>query len=193
MNVKILKAEIGSFGKLKNAVYTAGEGINVLSAPNESGKSTLAAFIKFVFYGFAGARAQSISENERKLYSPWSGEPASGSVTVESDGKIYVVERRFLPAGKETVAVTDRATGKTAFTGEIPGEALFGVSEEIFSRTLFFRQLTSPSARDDVIADRLQNIAISADEQVGTARAVQKLTESKNELKNRLNNGMIPK
>ena len=63
MNVRIEKIEITSFGKLKNTVVDLAGGINILCAPNESGKSTLAAFIKFVFYGFAGQRLQSISEN----------------------------------------------------------------------------------------------------------------------------------
>ena len=60
MNVTIEKIEIASFGKLKNASLSASSGINILSAPNESGKSTLAAFIKFVFYGFAGGRNESL-------------------------------------------------------------------------------------------------------------------------------------
>ena len=124
MNVTIEKIEIISFGKLKNCVYEAKSGINLLSAPNESGKSTLAAFIKFVFYGFSGTRAQSLGENERKLYTPWDGELAAGSVTVLADGNRFVIERRCMPSGKETVSAIERATGKPAFNGEVPGEAL---------------------------------------------------------------------
>ena len=85
MNVTIEKIEINSFGKLKNATITAKSGINILSAPNESGKSTVASFIKFVFYGFAGARMQSLSDNERRLYTPWDGEISEGTVYIVAD------------------------------------------------------------------------------------------------------------
>ncbi|MBO5768176.1 MAG: AAA family ATPase, partial [Clostridia bacterium] len=181
------------FGKLKNVCVTAEKGINILSAPNESGKSTLAAFIKFVFYGFAGARMQTLTENERKLYTPWDAEVSEGSITITADGTKYTVHRRCLASGKESAEITNYSTGRAEFTGEVAGEVFFGVSEEVFARTLFFRQLTLPQSRDEILADRLKNIAISADEQVSTKKAISKLNECKNELKGRLGNGLIPK
>lgn len=193
MNVNIEKIEIVSFGKLKNVSISAEKGINLLSAPNESGKSTLAAFIKFVFYGFVGARMQSLSENERKLYTPWGGEVCEGSITFTADGTKYTVHRRCLASGKENTEIINYATGRAEFTGEVAGEVFFGVSEEVFARTLFFRQLTLPQSKDEVLADRLRNIAISADEQVSTKKAVARLNECKNELKGRLGSGLIPK
>ena len=193
MNITIEKIEIVSFGKLKNVYVTPQSGINVLSAPNESGKTTLASFIKFIFYGFAGARMQTLADNERKLYTPWDGEVSEGSITCSADGVKYIVHRRCLASGKESAEITNRATGKHEFVGEVPGEVFFGVSEDIFARTLFFRQLTTPQSKDEVLADRLRNIAISADEQVGTKKAVARLNDSKNELKGRLGSGLIPK
>ena len=50
MKVTIEKIQIDSFGKLKNVIISANEGINLLSAPNETGKSTLAYFIKYGSY-----------------------------------------------------------------------------------------------------------------------------------------------
>ena len=193
MNVTIEKAEIVAFGKLKNAAVDFKRGINLLCAPNESGKTTLASFIKFVFYGYSGGRTQTITENERKLYTPWDGDFSAGAVTLEADGVQYIVERRCMPSGKETVGVTERSTGKPAFTGQVPGEAFFGVSEDVFARTLFFRQLTVPQSKDELLAERLSNIAISADEQINTGKAVSRLNDAKNELKNRLGNGIIPR
>ena len=48
-NFRLEKIEITAFGKLKNVVITPTGGINMLNLPNESGKSTLAAFIQYVF------------------------------------------------------------------------------------------------------------------------------------------------
>ena len=64
-NFRLEKIEITAFGKLKNVVITPTDGINMLNLPNESGKSTLAAFIKYVFYGFTGTKKQSVAENEK--------------------------------------------------------------------------------------------------------------------------------
>lgn len=193
MNVTIEKIEIAAFGKLKNVSLSPSAGINILSAPNETGKSTIAAFIKFVFYGFAGTRMQSISENERKLYTPWDSECAEGAVRINADGTEYVIYRKMSASGKETVDVVNRKTGKAEFIGAVPGEVFFGVGEAIFARTLFFRQLTTPQSRDELLADKLRDIAISADEQVSTKKAVSRLSEAKNELKGRAGNGLIPK
>ncbi len=192
MNVSIDKISVVSFGKLKNAVVTPSTGINILSAPNESGKTTLASFIKFVFYGFAGTRNHGITDNERKLYTPWSGETSEGSIDITADGVRYTVHRLCTPSGKESVEVVNRATGKNEFVGAVPGEALFGVSEELFAKTLFFKQLTLPQSKDELIAERLRNISISADEQVGTKKAVERLKDCKNELVGKAGKGIIP-
>ncbi len=193
MNVRIEKIEIVAFGKLKNTVVTAHEGINLLSAPNESGKSTLAAFLKFAFYGFVGGRMQSLSDNERKLYTPWDSEVSEGSVDIVADGTKYNVHRRCPPSGKETVTVTNRQNGRAEFIGLVPGEVFFGVGEDVFARTLFLRQLTVPQGKDELLADRLRNIAISADEQVGTKKAIASLSEAKNEIKGKVGSGLLPK
>ncbi len=192
MNVVIKRIEILSFGKLKNAVVTANSGINILSAPNESGKSTLAAFIKFVFYGFSGTRKQALTDNERELYTPWDSDISEGSIYITADGEKYKISRKCVSSGKEICEITRKNTGKAEFVGEIPGEVFFGVSEEIFARTLFFRQLTLPQSKDEILADRLRDIAISADEQVSTQKALKRLTDAKNELKSKMGNGLIP-
>ncbi|HBR32753.1 MAG TPA: hypothetical protein DD733_11800, partial [Clostridiales bacterium] len=79
-NVIIERIEISSFGKLKMLSIVPDKGINLLSAPNESGKSTLAAFIKFMFYGYTSGRMQSILENDKKLYTPWDNPQSEGAL-----------------------------------------------------------------------------------------------------------------
>ena len=45
------KLEIGSFGKLDNMTLNLSEGVNIVRGGNESGKTTICNFIKFIFYG----------------------------------------------------------------------------------------------------------------------------------------------
>ena len=190
-DLRIEKVEINSFGKLKNTVLTPGKGMNVLTAPNESGKSTLAAFLKFVFYGFTDGRKKELAENDKKLYTPWDSPLTEGSVTLWVGEKQYRVFRSS-SGTKETCTLTETATGRSLPAGEVPGELLFGVSEEVFSRTLFFRQLTLPQSKDGVLAEQLQNVAVSAEEQTSSKKAMERLTKAKNELKGRAGSGKIP-
>lgn len=190
-DLRITRMEIISFGKLKNLVLEPGKGINVLTAPNESGKSTLAAFLKFVLYGFTDGRKKELAENDKKLYTPWDTPLAEGSVTLWAGEKLYRVARSSAGT-KETCTLTEVATGKTLPAGEVPGEYLFGVSEEVFSRTVFFKQLTAPQIKDGVLAEQLQNVAVSSEEQLSSKKALDRLTKAKNELKGRAGNGKIP-
>ncbi|HBR32752.1 MAG TPA: hypothetical protein DD733_11795 [Clostridiales bacterium] len=77
--------------------------------------------------------------------------------------------------------------------GVQPGEYFFGVNDVTFEKTAFFRQLFVPSGKDEYIAEQLQNISMSADEQISTKKALKRLTDAKNMLSGRLKNGLIPK
>ena len=192
MDCRIERIEISSFGKLKNVSLDCSQGINLLFAPNESGKSTLAAFLRYVLYGFTDGRKQALAENDRKLYTPWDQPRAEGTLYLRGDGTLYKIFRSC-SGTKEQLEVTDAATGKPLPEITVPGKVLLGVSEEVFSRTLFFRQALLPQNRDDVLAEQLQNLAVSADEQMGSAKAMDKLSKAKNALRGRAGAGILPK
>ena len=93
--MKLLKCHVDNFGKLSNYDYEFTGGLNTIQEPNGFGKSTLAAFIKAMFYGFTNDRKQSIIENERKKYSPWQGGSYGGYLEFEFEGINYRVKRTF--------------------------------------------------------------------------------------------------
>ena len=188
----IERIDISAFGGIKNLSLTPSKGINLITAPNESGKSTIAAFIKFIFYGFGGQRKQALAENERSLYMPWDGSRAGGGITLSSPEGRFRIER-YQSATKESIDVYDAYTRKSVFTGLVPGEVFFGVGEESFYKILFFRQLYQSKNGDDALAEQVQNIIFSADEKTNTERAVKKLKEFRASLKNNQKRGYIPK
>ena len=188
--VVIEKCEIISFGCISNTIITPSAGINLITAPNESGKTTLAHFIKFVFYGFSGQRNSTVSDNEKKHYIPWDNPRAAGAVEFSLGNSKYRVEREFL-AGKDICTVTEKLSGKEILKGLVPGECFFGVKEEIFTKTAFFRQLSSPGKKDDELAEQLRNLVASADETVSASDALKRLTEAKNRLRSRVKGGGI--
>ena len=69
----IEKLNIKAFGKLRDYNLELAPGVNIIEGENESGKSTLCAFIKFIFYG--------IPAKERATLVSWSDSRADGSLT----------------------------------------------------------------------------------------------------------------
>ena len=192
MATRIERIEIGAFGCLSDVVLTPAPGVNLLEAPNEAGKSTLAAFIKFVLYGFSSTRSQSIAENEKKLYMPWNGTRASGSLVVVCPSGSFRVERTYDLPSKEHVEIVNLQTRKPVFQSLVPGEVLFGAPEELFVKSAYFRQLFQSKNGDDALAEQVQNILFSADERISAEKAQKRLREAKAELRNAQNRGVIP-
>ena len=140
--MKLLSCHVENFGKLSDFSYIFEEDLNVLLAENGWGKSTLAAFLKVMFYGFEGENRKSEDGNERLRYKPWSGGTYGGSVTFSKGDREYRMHRSFGTRKKEdTFLLFDDATGlpSSDFTESV-GEELFGIDRASFTRTVFWSQ-----------------------------------------------------
>ena len=72
----IIKKMTAHFGALEGKSLELGRGLNVLYAPNESGKSTWCAFLRTMLYGLDTAqRARQGQQPDKVKYRPWSGAP----------------------------------------------------------------------------------------------------------------------
>ena len=71
--MRLINCHIENFGRLSGYDRDYTEGCNSILASNGQGKSTLAAFIRVMFYGFEGEGKRKTGENERKRYEPWQG------------------------------------------------------------------------------------------------------------------------
>ncbi len=168
----IEKIHIDTFGKLDNCDIAFTSGVNIIEGANESGKSTIAAFIKFVLYG--------IPTKERKRYLSWRSGGAAGSITVNTGTKRYRIERA-LAGAREAVQLIDANTNmqiRGALDGTTPGELLFGVDAEMFSATAFVSQLGS-APNGAKLSEGIENILFSADESVNTQKALAKLDNAR--------------
>ena len=87
--MKLISCHIENFGKLHNYKANFQEGYNVICEENGWGKSTFAAFIRAMFYGFEGERKRDLDENERRRYTPWQGGAFGGKLVFEIEGKKY--------------------------------------------------------------------------------------------------------
>ena len=68
-----------SFGALRSAELALGEGLNIIQAPNEGGKSTWSAFLRAMLYGVnTKERDRQGYIAEKNRYQPWGGGPMEG-------------------------------------------------------------------------------------------------------------------
>ncbi len=190
MRISIERIDISAFGKLSAVSIQPSEGINIIDAANESGKSTLAAFVKFVLYGIK-SRQGSIIDNPKKMYMPWSGAAAAGSLTMRVGNHRIRVER-VASGNTEKLTCTDLLTGKSLYDGLVVGEEIFGVGAELFEKTAFFSSLNRPEVKDEDLAKSLQGLLFSSDTEEEAEQARKLLTKQKNALQGRAGAGEIP-
>ncbi len=160
--MRITECVVENFGKLSSERYTFESGLNSILADNGQGKSTLAAFICAMFYGLSDTRKQSLEENDRKKYTPWSGGAFGGSITFDVNGELFRVERRFgKKASEDSFVLYDAESGRRSDRfSEALGEELFGIDADGFLRTVFLSEKTLSEKNDNKsIGAKLSGIA----------------------------------
>lgn len=163
---------IGDFGGTKNCDITFEDRINIIEGPNESGKSTLASFIRFMLYGFS-------DKSQRQRYYSWGTRSASGTMTVVCNGMRYRIEREHIESTGDKVQIIDLASNLPVFEGRGPDEVFLGVSGEVFSHTAYIGQAAGGYVGGEKISSAIENILFSADESVDTGKALKRLDDAR--------------
>lgn len=183
--MKINKIYISAFGGLKDFTLDLNSGLNVIYGNNEDGKSTVAAFIKAMFYGTGKNNKKELSENIRQKYTPWSGNTMAGRIFFENEGKSYCLEREFRKSDStDRIMLTDLNSGKQISTSENIGQQFFGVSAATFERSLFIGN--GDFIKDDTAAGeingKLSNIAVTGSEDVSYKKIEKNILDARNKL-----------
>ncbi len=173
---------IKSFGMITDMAMSFADDINVIVGHNESGKSTIAAFIKYMLYGFANEPSGEDTPDEREKRLNWVNGTAQGTMTVKADGKRYLISRTTerVESGdrvsyKEDSSITDLETGSPAFGKVAAGEVFFGVDRELFDNTAFIGQIGDSSINENAVKQSMENILFSGSEKINTQRAAGKV------------------
>lgn len=184
-----------TFGKLDGASLRLADGLNVICAPNEWGKSTWCAFLTAMFYGI-DTRERSTQEKlaDKDKYQPWSGRPMEGTLRFVHEGKDITIQRRTkgrVPMGEFSAYETLTGVPIQGLTGENCGQLLLGVEKSVFTRTGFIRFSDLPVNQDEALRRRLNALVTTGDESGSADLLGRKLRELKNKVKyNRT--GLIP-
>ncbi len=170
--MRIIRLNVAEFGCLKDKSFEFGDGLNIINGDNSSGKSTVALFIKFMFYGLPRRSSKSY-DRERSL--SFSGHRAEGSMELERDGRRYRVERRAVAASRvsETVKVICLDTGEE-LSGE-PWELFLGVSGDVFESSASVAQMGAASISKSGAEGAMENMLSSADESVDVSAALDRI------------------
>ena len=195
--MKIISCYIENFGKLHNYSINFSEGVNIICKENGWGKTTLATFIKVMFYGFEGKGKRSIEENERNRYKPWQGGTFGGQLMFDLNGTQYQVIRIFKnKPSEDTFELRDAKTNKLYnYDGKTPnslGERIFKVDREAFIRTAFISQNDLLSFATDSINSKITNLLDNTDDMNNFESACANLTKIINNL-NKNKASSIPK
>ena len=174
-----------AFGRLQGESLELREGLNILQAPNETGKSTWCAFLLSILYGINSRerdRAGFIADKNR--YAPWSGIPMSGRLDCAAEqGEITLTRstrRQTSPMGEFRAVYAGTNEPVPGLTGANCGEELLGVSREVYARSAFIRQNGLAISQDAELERRIAALISSGEEDTS-------FTEARDALKRQLN------
>jgi len=169
----IEKLHIDTFGRLADLDMDFCDGVNIIEGANESGKSTVAEFIKFVLYG--------MDSKERERMLSWRTGGAAGSITVRTENAYLRIERALL-GSREALQLIDANTNmpiRHVVDKITPGEFLFGLNADMFEATAFVSQIGGTSAGGASVSEGIENILFSGDESINTKRALSRLDSAR--------------
>lgn len=163
---------IGCFGGLNDFRLDFNDSINVIEGKNESGKTTICSFIKFIFYGFKDKR-------ERSLYLNWNSDTVSGYLIINQFDRLYRIERTCTNGGNDSVKIIDINTNTSVYDNMPPSDVFLKVPPDVYDRTIYVKQADNGRIDGRGIGEAIENLLYSADETINTDKALKKLDEAR--------------
>lgn len=166
----ILKScHIDGFGILKNKDIKFDK-LHQIYSENGTGKTTLADFIKVMFYD--------MKPDNRKKYAPYEKGAFGGSLVLEYLNDEYRIEKEFdyssIKKDKELIYINNTLSDIKCL-----GKYLFNIDEDGFLKTMFINnfdlEISSPSS----ITFKLNNIVSKTDENFDLDKIIKSLEEEK--------------
>ena len=171
-----------SFGKLENDTLQLHDGLNVIYAPNESGKSTWCAFIQAMLYGIDSSERMRNGYIPDKLrYAPWSGAPMEGTMELTADRAEITITRRTKTKGAPMKEFSATYTGTNVpvkgLNASNAGEELTGVTKDVFRRSAFIAQGAVSLSGSPELEKRINAIVSTGEEQTSYSEADERLRQ----------------
>ena len=182
-----LQSHILGFGKLTDLTLDFKDGLNLVFAPNEGGKSTLQRFLAGLLYGQlrSDLKVQRRLDPWVDLYKPWHGSEYGGVLWCRlADGREMEIHRFF---GKDETRIEIRtATGEDItrqYEQQRNGEVLFarfhfGMPKELFESVGMIRENKVAEIHGyETIRDRIANLAQAGDEELSIRQSLARIED----------------
>lgn len=181
----LIRRMTATFGRLREQTLELQDGLNILQAPNETGKSTWCAFLLAMLYGVNTKerdRAGVLADKNR--YAPWDGGSMSGRLDCRAGDDALTLfrttRRQTAPMGDFQALYTGTADLVPGLTGANCGETLLGVSREVYARSAFIRQGGVAVTQDSGLERRIAALVTSGEEDTSYTEAVEALKKQLN-------------
>ena len=184
----------GTFGRLDHSELSLSPGLNVLYAPNETGKSTWGAFIRTMLYGLSTRERGPLADKNR--YAPWTGAPMQGRMDLTTHGDACTLlretRRAASPLGEFSCTYTGTGTPVPGITGQNAGEVLLGVPREVFERSAFIGQNALAVDQDAELERRIAALISTGEEDTSYSESYERLKKQLNARRANRSTGQIP-
>ncbi len=180
--MKLVRCYIENFGGLQQYTVDFSDGLTVIHQPNGFGKTTLAEFIRAMFYGFPRGN-KDVSKNLRQKYAPWQGGRYGGFLIFEHGDKRYRIDRTFgdTPKNDKFKLFNEDTHKEVKDFGADIGLALFGLDADSFIRSTYMPQsYDNSSLTTDNIRAKLGNLLEDTGDLGSYEKALQRLKDKRN-------------
>ncbi len=181
----LIRKMSATFGRLQNQSLELRDGLNIIEAPNEAGKSTWCAFLSAMLFGINSRerdRAGFIADKNR--FAPWAGVAMSGRLDCRAGDRELTLtrttRRQTAPMGEFQAVYAGTNEPVSGLTGPTCGETLLGVSREVFERSAFIRQSGLAITQDPGLERRIAALITSGEEGTSYSEAADTLKKQLN-------------
>ncbi len=183
--MEILEIRMDHFGKFTNQNMEFHPGVNIIYGENETGKSTMRAFIRAMLYGLPRMRGRAAATDEYTVRQPWeNGSWFAGVLRFQSGGKIFRIERNF-SAGEKGVRLYCETDGEELSPQQGDLQALLeGFDEAAFDNTVFFGGTSAQTGEEltNALRNYMLNVSFGDTQKVDLTQAIEKLQSERRQL-----------
>lgn len=176
-----IKRMTATFGCLDHQTLELEEGLNILTMPNEGGKSTWCAFLRVMLYGLnTRERDKKGFLADKTRYQPWNGGAMEGELLCTWQGKDILIRRYTKGSaamGGFEVTYADSGNPVPGLTADNLGDVLVGVSRSVFERSAFLGQAALPVSQTPELEKRLSALVSSGEEDVSATQVRDTLSD----------------
>lgn len=182
--MKIRELRLKNFGKFTDKEIRFSDGLNIIYGKNESGKSTIHAFIRGMLFGMERGRGRAAAQDAFSRYEPWENSNYySGEMNFEAGDKTFLLSRNFDRYGKgASLVCQEDAEELSVADGDL--QMLMGdLTPQVYDDTLSIAQMkVEPGiALSEELKNYASNYYAAGDEELDLAAAMDYLKERKKE------------